>query len=185
MRAMWSECVSIWGFQYMCAVLFLKLGNIHGDRWIILYPSLWILIISSQSIILHLFLGRAYFGACQVALAVKNLPANVGDIRDIVLIPGFRRSPGGGRGNPLQYSCLKNPMDRGSWRATVHGAAQSQTQLKWLSRAYLTVTPIFKKPTLCESYGIGEFLKWKISWGFESPLEHIIPPYSSWQCHGV
>ena len=58
---------------------------------------------------------------------VKNLPANEGDIRDPGLIPGSRRSPGGGHGNPLQYSCLKNPMDRGVWQATVYGAPKSQT----------------------------------------------------------
>ena len=54
---------------------------------------------------------------------VKNLPANPGDIRDMGSIPGFGRSPGGGYGNPLQYSCLENPMDRGAWWATVHGIA--------------------------------------------------------------
>ena len=51
---------------------------------------------------------------------VKNLPANSGDIRDVGSIPGSERSPGGGHGNPLQYSCLGNRMDRGSGRATVH-----------------------------------------------------------------
>ena len=50
-----------------------------------------------------------------------------GDTRDKGLIPGSRRSPGGGNGNPLQYSCLENPMDRGSWWATVHGVAESDT----------------------------------------------------------
>ena len=49
---------------------------------------------------------------------VKNLPANAGDIRDVSLIFGSGRSPGGGHGNPLQYSCLENPMDRGAWWAT-------------------------------------------------------------------
>ena len=49
---------------------------------------------------------------------VKNLPANAGDPGDVGLIPGSGRSPEGGYGNPLQYSCLKNPMDRGAWRAT-------------------------------------------------------------------
>ena len=58
---------------------------------------------------------------------VKNLPANAGDIRDLGLIPGSGRSPGGGNGNPLQYSCLENPMDRGAWWATVHGVAESDT----------------------------------------------------------
>ena len=49
--------------------------------------------------------------ASQMALVVKNPPVNVGDIRDVGLIPGLRRSPGGGHGNPLQYSCLENPVD--------------------------------------------------------------------------
>ena len=61
---------------------------------------------------------------------VKNLPANGGDIRDAGLIPGSGRSPGGGQGNPLQYSCLENPMDRGAWWATVRGVAKIQTRLK-------------------------------------------------------
>ena len=65
---------------------------------------------------------------------VKNPPANAVDIRDTGSIPGMGRSPGGGHGNPLQYSCLENPMDRGAWRATVHGVAQSWTRLKQLSR---------------------------------------------------
>ena len=51
---------------------------------------------------------------------VKNLPASAGDIRDVGLIPGLGRSLGGGHSNPLQYSCLENPMDREAWRATVH-----------------------------------------------------------------
>ena len=58
---------------------------------------------------------------------VKNLPANAGDTRDAGLIPGSGRSPGEGNGNPLQYSCLENPMDRGAWWATVHGVAESDT----------------------------------------------------------
>ena len=73
-------------------------------------------------------------GASQVALVVKNLPANAGDIRDMGSIPGLGRCPGGGNGNPLQYSCLENPMenpmDGGAWWATVHGVAKSQTRLK-------------------------------------------------------
>ena len=55
--------------------------------------------------------------------------ANAGDPRDTVSIPGLGRSPGGGNGNTLQYSCLGNPMDRGTWQATVHGVAKSQTRL--------------------------------------------------------
>ena len=70
-------------------------------------------------------------GASQVALMVKNMSANAGDIRDMGSIPGLGRSPGGGHGNPLQYSCLENPMDRGAWRATVHRLAKSQTLLHY------------------------------------------------------
>ena len=59
---------------------------------------------------------------------VKNLPANTGDTGDVGLIPGSR-SPGEGNGNPFQYSCLENPLDRGAWRATVHRVTKSQTRL--------------------------------------------------------
>ena len=61
--------------------------------------------------------------ASQMVLVVKSPPANAGDARDTDSIPGSGRSPGGGHGNPLQYSCLGNPMDRAAWRATVHGVA--------------------------------------------------------------
>ena len=63
--------------------------------------------------------------AAQLVLVVKNLPANAGDLRDAGLIPGSGRSPGGGHGNPLQYACLGNPMDRAGWQATVYGVAES------------------------------------------------------------
>ena len=63
-----------------------------------------------------------------MAQQVNNLPAKQ-DTRDLDLIPGSGRSPGGGHGNPLQDSCLENPSDRGAWRATVHGGAKSQRQL--------------------------------------------------------
>ena len=58
---------------------------------------------------------------------VKNPPSNAGEAGNVGLIPGLGRSPGGGHGNPLQYSCLENPMDRDAWWATVHGVANSQT----------------------------------------------------------
>ena len=60
---------------------------------------------------------------------VRNPPANAGDTGDMGSIPGLRRSPGRGNGNPLQYSCLGNLMDRGAWRATVHGVPKSWTRL--------------------------------------------------------
>ena len=71
--------------------------------------------------------------ASQVALVVKNPSANVGDIGDVDSIPEPERSPGEGHVNPFQYSCLENPMDRGAWRATVHGLAKSWTSPKQLS----------------------------------------------------
>ena len=69
----------------------------------------------------------SHLRASQMALVVKNLPANAGDIRDSGLIPG------GGNSNPLQYSCLENPMDRGAWWAAVHRVTKSWTRLKGLS----------------------------------------------------
>ena len=67
------------------------------------------------------------YGASQVALVVKNLPANAGDIKDVGLIPGLGRYPRDGNGNPLQYSCLENSMKRGTWQATVHTVTESDT----------------------------------------------------------
>ena len=63
----------------------------------------------------------------QVALGIKSPPASAGQLRDLGFIPGWGRSSGRGRGNPLQYSCLENPMDRGAWRTTVRGVAESDT----------------------------------------------------------
>jgi len=69
-------------------------------------------------------------GASQVAPVVKNLLDNAEDIRDIGSMPGSGRSPAGGHGNPLQYTCLENPMDRGACWAAVHRVTKSQTRLK-------------------------------------------------------
>ena len=71
--------------------------------------------------------------ASQVALVMKDPPANAGDLRDTGVIPGPGRSSGGWHGNPLQYSCLENSIDRGAWQATVHRVAKNQTGLKRLS----------------------------------------------------
>ena len=75
-----------------------------------------------------------YVWASQVALVVKNPPATVGDVIDVGSIPGSGRCPGGGHGNPLQYSFLENLMHRGAWQATVHGIA------KRLNRSNLACT---------------------------------------------
>ena len=67
---------------------------------------------------------------------VKNILAFAGDIRDVGSVPGSGRSTGGGYGNSLQYSCLENPMDRGSWQATSHGVAQNWTQTEATQHTY-------------------------------------------------
>ena len=112
------------------------------------------------------------FGASQVVLVVKNMPGNATDIRDKSSIPGLGRSHGRGNGSPLQYSCLKNPMDRGAWWTIVHSVTKSQTwqnihiklfltmdnlklifilkhiQIKLQSQNYLTDYPKFLKLTV-------------------------------------
>ena len=91
-----------------------------------------------QIIISLLIQLRIFFFSCisktvQVALVVKNLLATAGDAREAGSIPGSGRSPGGGHGNPLQYSYLENPMDRRAWQAMVHGITKSWTQLSTLA----------------------------------------------------
>ena len=73
----------------------------------------------------HLEFAAGMRWAPQVVPVVKNPPANAGDTRDTGLILESGRSPGGGNGNPLQYSCLENPMDRGAWQDTVHRITES------------------------------------------------------------
>ena len=70
---------------------------------------------------------------------IKNLPENAGDTGDVGLIPGSRRSLGVGNGNPLQYSCLGNPTDRGAWRATVHGVIKEQLNNNIFTYLLLTI----------------------------------------------
>ena len=105
--------------------------HIQFSSIIILHEWVWYISHNSWVNIDTLLLTKVH--TIQVALVVKNPPANLGDLRDLGLIPGLGRSPWGGKGNPFQYSCLENPMDRGAWRATVHRVAKSQTWLKWLS----------------------------------------------------
>ena len=80
----------------------------------------------------HIFM-RVYIWASQVALVVQNLPVSERDAGDVGSIPGLGRSPGGGHGNPLQYFCLENPMDRGAWWAAAHRVTKIWTRLKLLS----------------------------------------------------
>ena len=92
----------------------------------------------SNSISCITYNGKEYEKECIVVLMVKNPPANAGDIRDAGLIPGSGRSPGGGHGNPLQYSCLENPMIEESGRLQV---IKSRTRLKQLS-THIWVSPV-------------------------------------------
>ena len=93
--------------------------------------KLWLLqsfyIVFTNLLFIPPLVGRR---APQVALAVKNLPATAGDIRDMGSIPGSGRCPGGGHDNPLQYSCLENSTDRGARWTTGHRVSKSQTWLK-------------------------------------------------------
>ena len=98
-----------------------------------------------------------------MVLVVKNLPANAGDVRETGSTSGLGRYPGGGHGNPLHYSCLENPMDRGAWRATVHRIAKSWTWQKWLS----THTPAGIWPSWNLNSALSGFkyiLSWSIMW---------------------
>ena len=93
--------------------------------------------------------------ASQVVLVVKNPPANAEDVRDAGSISGSERLPGGGHGNPLQYFCLENPMDRGAWQATVHRISKSQTQLKQHSLLH-THIPVWLVPLSAPSLQMGK-----------------------------
>ena len=119
-------------------------------------------------------------GAFQVALMVKNLPASARDVRDMGSILGSGRSPGGGHGNPLQYSYLEDPTDREAWWATVHRVTKSRTQLKQLSieqdstahpfmdrSYYMSSLRDIKFHKFCAFYLFGPCfsLWWELSWG--------------------
>ena len=105
--------------------------------WLTVCNSCFIVVVWNQThniseVCLYIYI-YIYIYTSQVALVVNNLPASAGIIRDTGSVRRSGRSPGGGHGNPLQYSCLENPMDRGAWWATVHGVAKSWTWLKQLS----------------------------------------------------
>ena len=118
----------------------------------------------------------------QVVLVVKNSPANAGDIRVQGSIMGLGRSPGGGHGNQLQYSCLENPKDRGAWQFTVHRVTRSWTRLKWLHMNASYITKWFGSaqfssvaqscPTLCNPVNhsmLGLPVHHKPPWNYLTP----------------
>ena len=86
---------------------------------------------------------------------LKNPPANAGDKRDMDLIPGSGKSPGGGHGNPLQCSCLENPMNRGAWRVTVQRVAKTRTGLKQFSThtCQIKLVPRLQHPSGLRTWG--------------------------------
>ena len=100
--------------------------NVMQDVWV-LHGCYNITIWKNFNILCHLYLSS------QVVLVVKNLPANVGNMRVVGSIPGSGRSPGEGNVYPLQYSLLENPMEREAWQATICGVAKSLAQLKQLN----------------------------------------------------
>ena len=125
---------NVYNIQYMTKLAFQKSIDI---------PITWLLILNSwkndkvqlltSNNIPKWITNTSSVRASQVVLQVQNPPANEGDVRDVVLIPGLGRVPIGGHGYPLQYSCLENPRDGGAWWAAVYGVAQSRTRLKRLS----------------------------------------------------
>ena len=86
-------------------------------------------------------MDHSFFGSPGAPI-ITNPPASIGAAGDAGLIPGLGRPPGGGHGNPLQYSCLENPVDRGPWQATIRGVTKSRTEQKRLS-ALCTHTQVF------------------------------------------
>ena len=125
---------------------------------------------------IYLILYISIYRTSQVASVLKNLPANEGEVRDAGLIPGSKICCGEGNGTPLQYFCLKSPMDWGAWWATVHTWLQSQTWLKQFSTHnniwFLPVAQIIKNlPAMWET--------WVQSLGWEDPLEKGMATHSS------
>ena len=111
-------------------------GSVHAPllgMWTAsFFPSLHILCLRCFCVhVSPFYYARVLFytRASLVAPLIKNLTVDTGETRDMGSIPGSGRSPGRGHGNPLQYSCLENPLDRGAWPATVHGVEKSRTQL--------------------------------------------------------
>ena len=122
--------MTVWSREYPFPTSKSYLGLFAG-REITLYSIWWATIWGYLYFqIIHYY---TIHWASQVALVVKNPPANAGNMRDVGSIPGLGRSSGGGHSNPLQYSCLENPMDREAWKAVVHRVTKSWTRLKWHS----------------------------------------------------
>ena len=136
-----------------------------GRFWVSAIADLIILGESKKSVLGTQYLLLSVQWASQVAVVIKNLPAS---IKDTSLIPGSERSPGGGNGSPLKYSCLESPMDRGVWWAAEHGVAKSQTRLKWL---HTHTCPLPK------SYAVSSAREAWWSTGVYGREETLLPPF--------
>ena len=144
MTSLFSFYSSFWRRKWQPTPVFLP-GESHGRKGLVGY-SLW----GCKELDMTKQLTHTHTHTHTGGVVVKNPPANAGVSSDTRLIPGSGRSPGGGNGNPLQYSCLGNPLDRGSWWAAVCGVAESQTRLSthWLA-GWLWLTD---KPMVCLFY---------------------------------
>ena len=131
---LWASCGADTLFSKQVQFCYHCKDHIH---FLLTEMKLILLLVSVYSIMVeYLWITKLTFvtihgckGASHVVLVVKNPSAGAGDIRVSGSIPGWRRSPGGGHSNPLQYSCLENSIDRGAWRATVHRVTKSWTLL--------------------------------------------------------
>ena len=124
-----------------------------------------------------------------MALVVKNPPANAGETREEGSVPGPGRPPRGGNGNPLQYSCLENVMDRGAWWATVHSFAKSQTHWTDLARTHAALLNLFNPSasspevtTGCEIYGAPPSISRRQQQGIKLALGSLWAWVPVWWC---
>ena len=140
----------------------------HNDTW--KRDILSRILLSTHScLIMSHFFGQ---------LSSKESPCNKGDSGDSVLIPGSGRSPGGWNGNPLQYSCLENPMDRGARRAIVHGVTKSQTQSD--QTFWALVTSILLHPFFAQGHTVTSI--WKLNLCLFAIMEHYLGVIYSLDC---
>ena len=126
--------MSDWWWQSIRWELFISYRKKKNRKNLIIFPCIRML----KNVFSYLwFLVSPYYPwGFPGGSVVENPPAYKGDAGDMGSIPRSGRSPGGGHGNPLQYSCLENPIDRGAWRTTVHGVTESQTRLSTHTHVY-------------------------------------------------
>ena len=149
----WGWChLHIWGYWDLSWQSWFQLvfhprgfGQVTDPPWACFFFCKMKITSNSQNVAFIKSMKRQTLGGFPGGAAIKNSPANAGDTRRAGSILGSGKSPAVGNGSPLQYSCLENPMDRGTWRATVHGVTKSWTQLSdWANAAHQTLSLIEK-----------------------------------------